>query len=233
MFIFYLFIFYTGACLASFLLWLANHWNQESIPIKQRSRCDHCQQPLKWYQLFPIFSILFFRFRCPSCSNRISSIYLISEIFIGLIVLIAVYHFLQSNLLLTSYHLLILLRLAILILMSLIDILGRWVPDVLQAGIFICSIGVVQWSFYVLILLILLLPLYHFGAKYIGGADIKLIFLLSLSISIQQLPLLLFISSMSALIFFFLYNALVKNKMIQIPFVPFLSLAYFYIILFN
>lgn len=222
-------IFYCGACLASFLLWLAGTWNQGAIRFKLRSQCDNCQRPLHWYELFPIFSSLFARFRCVSCSKPISFNYFLSEFFIGLLWVILVHHLTYSfdNTLLAQIFLL--LRIILLILMAFIDILERWVPDVLQLGIFICSLielNSVHFSF-VLILFFMLFLIFLLGSQYIGGADLKLIFSLSLTIPFHLFPHFLFISSLSGLFFVFFYNRFTKTNMIEIPFVPFLSLAYY------
>lgn len=69
--LFKLIIFYTGACLASFITVCAWRWPQGASIITPRSHCDHCQAVIAWYDLFPIISYMILHGRCRTCNQPI------------------------------------------------------------------------------------------------------------------------------------------------------------------
>lgn len=79
-------IFFLGASIGSFINVLIDRLPEEdggrSI-LSTRSRCDHCQQRLCWYNLIPVFSWLALNGRCSSCHNKISNKIFLVELFFG------------------------------------------------------------------------------------------------------------------------------------------------------
>lgn len=63
-----------------------------------RSRCQHCYQQLRWYELIPIFSFLLQKGRCWVCYKKLSWQYILVEIASGLIFLLPVYFWQQLRL---------------------------------------------------------------------------------------------------------------------------------------
>lgn len=61
-----------------------------------RSQCPSCQQPLKAYQLIPVFSWLFSRGRCQQCNAPISVRYPLIELTSTLITVVIAWQFGQS-----------------------------------------------------------------------------------------------------------------------------------------
>ncbi|MCA9358722.1 prepilin peptidase [Candidatus Kaiserbacteria bacterium] len=49
------------------------------------SHCLSCTTPLKWYELFPLFSFLFLRAKCRTCGCSIPSRYFLVELLTGLL----------------------------------------------------------------------------------------------------------------------------------------------------
>ena len=64
-------LFYFGCCLGSFLMVVATRLPIGEDFLVSRSHCHHCQKTLRFYELIPLFSILFMKFRCSACQKRI------------------------------------------------------------------------------------------------------------------------------------------------------------------
>ena len=60
-----------------------NYGNKRSL--FDRSKCDHCGESLKWYNLIPIFSYIFQGAKASCCKKTISAKYLITEISLALV----------------------------------------------------------------------------------------------------------------------------------------------------
>ncbi len=85
-FFMYIFIFFFGATLASFLnLCVYRIEKKDSIGgiLKGRSFCENCRKVLRWHELTPVFSSLFLKGKCSSCKKSIGFFNLFSELFLG------------------------------------------------------------------------------------------------------------------------------------------------------
>tara|TARA_X000000368_G_scaffold337772_1_gene275679 strand:- start:2198 stop:2917 length:720 start_codon:yes stop_codon:yes gene_type:complete len=60
-----------------------NYGNNRSL--LDRSKCDHCGETLKWYNLIPIFSYIFQGAKATCCKKTISMKYFITEITVALV----------------------------------------------------------------------------------------------------------------------------------------------------
>lgn len=58
-----------------------------------RSHCPHCQTPLPWYRLIPLFSWLISLGKCHACQQKISKRYPLIELCTALATAFMVYHF--------------------------------------------------------------------------------------------------------------------------------------------
>ena len=68
-------------CWGSFLNALAYRLVHSNIPLTaRRSHCPHCHQPIRWYDLIPVFSYIILRGRCRTCHARISPLYPLIEV---------------------------------------------------------------------------------------------------------------------------------------------------------
>ena len=206
--------------------------NKESI-IYPNSHCTKCGHELKWYELIPIFSYLFLKGKCRNCKEKISIMYFFTEIFTGIMFAISYYSFGFSYELLIS---LIMSSLLILVIVS--DITYMIIPDsflvisavliiiikFIQNGIIdgFVSIGFGLVSFGVLFL-ISIIGNKIFQKECLGGADIKLFFVVGLIfpplISMLVLIVACFIAFPVSLILYF------KNKENIIPFGPFIVIS--------
>lgn len=156
-----LWLFILGSAFGSFLKVIADRYDPDKFILKKstlggRSACGACGHKLDWFELVPLLSWVFLRGRCRKCQNKIDFSYPLVEIISGLIfVFIPIF---LSNLpflnlssisslhywLLASGYILIFLC---LLLMSLIDVRLRIIPD--EINIFLIILGV---------LIVLLMP---------------------------------------------------------------------------
>lgn len=226
-----LFYFIFGSTLGSFLCLVA-----ERVPIRKSiifpaSHCSYCQHKLRFWELIPIFSILFLRFRCHNCHQKLPIVYFFSEFICGILCVILTNNHKQSG------YLLFFLFTAILL--SLTDIFYMIVEPKL---LYPLSIFLYIWHIY------LALPIYpgtgllffltvtsfnHFFPESIGYGDILLLTLWSGLLGSLSLIFLLLIASSSGLLFLLLHTLVTKKKITQLPFVPFLSVGLFFVLLFN
>jgi len=76
--------FVLGACIGSFLNVCIVRWPEERSILRPRSRCPRCGNQLSWIENIPIVSWLLLRGRCRCCEERISVMYPVVELTVGL-----------------------------------------------------------------------------------------------------------------------------------------------------
>ena len=79
------FAFFVGLCVGSFLNVCIARWPAELSVIRPRSRCPNCGHQLAWFENVPVVSWLVLRARCRCCDERISAIYPLGEILVGVV----------------------------------------------------------------------------------------------------------------------------------------------------
>ena len=79
------FAFLVGLCVGSFLNVCIARWPAELSVIRPRSRCPNCGHQLAWFENVPVLSWLVLRARCRCCDERISAIYPLGEILVGVV----------------------------------------------------------------------------------------------------------------------------------------------------
>ncbi len=85
--------FVLGACIGSFLNVCIVRWPEERSILRPRSRCPRCGNQLSWIENIPIVSWLLLRGRCRCCDERISIMYPLVELVVGLGWMAAASHF--------------------------------------------------------------------------------------------------------------------------------------------
>lgn len=73
-----------GLCVGSFLNVCVSRWPAELSVVRPRSRCPNCGHQLSWFENIPVLSWLVLRARCRCCDERISAIYPLGELLVGL-----------------------------------------------------------------------------------------------------------------------------------------------------
>lgn len=79
----YTFLFILGLCVGSFLNVLIDRLPNGRSPFKGRSKCDHCNKTLAWYDLVPLVSFIILSGRCRYCHKRLSLQYPLIELLTG------------------------------------------------------------------------------------------------------------------------------------------------------
>lgn len=127
-----------GACMGSFGNVLIDRL-PAGESILGRSRCDGCKRVLSPFELVPLFSWLFLRAKCRTCSGRISVRVPFVECFSALLALFAVYHAGALPAVIALFA-----ALWALLLIAVIDTRTRTIPDVLTFTAFASALAY-QW----------------------------------------------------------------------------------------
>lgn len=90
-FIIYAIIFLYGLLIGSFLNVCIYRIPKKDNIVISRSHCMNCNQPIKWYDLIPVFSFLILGGRCRSCKAKISIQYPLIEFLNGLAYVLVFY----------------------------------------------------------------------------------------------------------------------------------------------
>ena len=79
------FMFVFGACVGSFLNVVAYRLPMGRSVVSPPSRCPACGARLRWYDNLPVLGWLLLRGRCRRCRRRISLVYPVVEVLVGLL----------------------------------------------------------------------------------------------------------------------------------------------------
>ena len=133
MFFIYFSVFVFGAVVGSFLNVVILRLNTGQSVISGRSKCFTCAKKLKWYELLPIVSFVFFRGKCSACKAKISWQYPIIEIITGLLFLLifnfqfSIFNEFSLFFVLYFFHLLIIF--SVLIIIAIYDYHHQIIPN--------------------------------------------------------------------------------------------------------
>jgi len=239
MFMLYFLIFIFGLAIGSFLNVVICRLETNEPILIGRSHCPKCRTILKWYDLIPVFSFIFYKGKCCYCGKKISWQYPVVEIATGLLFLL-IFNF-QFSIFNLIYYLIITCFLIIIFVYDLKHylILDKIVfPGIIIAIIFNFLLLSESWQFSILSafgasLFFLLLVLVSKG-KWMGLGDVKFAFLMGLILSWPNILLGLFLSFFSgAIIGIILILFGKKGLKSQIPFGPFLVGATVFIMLYG
>ncbi|MBI5220796.1 MAG: prepilin peptidase [Candidatus Liptonbacteria bacterium] len=160
------FRFILGLALGSFLNVLSLRYNPDKFLFRNqviggRSRCPHCRRTLRWFELIPLLSFALQLGRCRTCRAHLTWQYPLVELLSGLIFVFVPLRlasfssllpppssFLTPHIPHSTFHILVFL---ILLLITLIDLRWRIIPD--ELNVLLAVLG----------LAILYLPGYPFG----------------------------------------------------------------------
>jgi len=240
-------IFIFGAIIGSFLNMLIYRLPLKlSLTNPKRSICPNCNSVIKWYENIPIISYILLKGRCSNCNNKISIFYPIVE-FITSIVTYLIY--LKYGL--TYDFIIFILLFYILIVLSFIDFRYKAVPDYLLILSLIVSFFIPDFNFktalmfaggFVLLELFLTYYIQNIKSKItkndslkeqraMGEGDIPIIAILGGVLDIKLALIAIFLSAIFAMLPA-LFNIYIK-KDIETPFIPYLTLALFVVLIYN
>ena len=226
-------IFILGICFGSFYTVLGMRIPRGENVLISRSHCENCHKELKWYELIPLFSFLIQRGKCLNCKAKLSLFYPFCELATGLLFFISYYSFgFSLNFLIA----IILVSTFIVVLVS--DLTYLLIPDrfIIIPAVLIFVIQIIQRGFlegllqllygllaFILMYLVMLLGNKLFKKESLGGADIKLMFLIGLVLDPFLATVVLFVASVIALPVSLIL--LWKNNEHIIPYGPFLMVG--------
>src|SRR5690606_38963881 len=72
------YLFLVGLLISEFIQVLVDRDNNSSS-IFDRSRCDHCKNPVPWYGMVPLFGYFLVKGKCVHCGKKISLNYPLFE----------------------------------------------------------------------------------------------------------------------------------------------------------
>lgn len=201
-----------------------------------RSHCPKCHHKLAAWQLIPLISWCCLKGRCFYCQHKIDAGYLFVELLTA--TLFALVSFDRQ---IDLHSMTLLLLTGWFILLSLIDVSYFLLPDFLTQplmwlGIILAFFDLSTLSLDMALIgiaigyLLLTIPATLFYLRQrkqgLGGGDIKLLAALGAWIPYLQLPLLLIIACLLAILYYcFLRRAINKAEQVIIPFGPFLLIA--------
>ena len=231
---YYLIIFFIfGTIFGSFYNLVSNRIVKGESINKPRSHCENCKHTLSWYELIPIISFIIQKARCRNCKVKLSYLYPFSEFATGLLFMISYYSFGFSYELIISLTLVSAFILIIISDLNYLIIPDRFIviPSIIIFIIMILNKGIVNALIqvgygligFIIMYLIMLLGNYLFKKESLGGADIKLMFLVGLTLNPLLAIMVLFLASIIALpVSLYL---LIKNKEHVVPYGPFIMIG--------
>lgn len=206
--------------------------NNESI-IKPGSHCERCGHMLKWYELIPILSYIFLGGKCRNCKEKLSILYPATELFCGILFAVSYKSFGFSLELIVALTLVSMLILVISSDINYMIIPNRFiiVPSIIILIIRFIDGGFLQFAIsllggicsFAVMYGIMKLGNFLFKKECLGGADVKLMFVVGLILPSFLSIVVVIIASFIALpVSIYLY---IRNSENVIPFGPFLVLG--------
>jgi prepilin signal peptidase PulO-like enzyme (type II secretory pathway) len=222
-----------GLLIGSFLNAVIYRVPRKISIITPRSSCTKCKKLIYWYENIPVFSYIFLRGKCSSCSDKISLRYPLIELICGAAAFFLVPSQISNHSLI--YFIFYFSTFACLLAQFLIDVEHKLLPDSINLVLLILILPVAivnhPWTFWLLggvlgfgfpFLVTWIFYLLK-GKVGLGGGDIKLFGILGIYLGVKGIFLNLFLSCMLgsiiglSLIYFFK-----RDKKESIPFGPFI-----------
>lgn len=223
-------VFIFGAMIGSFLNVVIYRIPKGESIVFPSSKCQSCQNTLKWWHNIPIFSWIFLRGKCYFCKEKISAQYPLVEFLTG-IIFVALYFKLG----LVWYLPFIAASFAALFALVMIDFEYMAVPDNVNFAALIFALIQPEFLSALMYAAIAAGGLYLIGLlssllarkQAMGGADVIVAGTMGALLGFPNFFIALFLSALLAMI-----PALIwRDK--GVPFVPFLALATFIVYLYD
>ncbi|MCH9813073.1 MAG: prepilin peptidase [Epsilonproteobacteria bacterium] len=222
-----------GLLFGSFLNVLILRIPKEESIVFPGSHCTSCNKKLKWWHNIPILSWLILGGKCHYCKASISIQYPIIEFMTAL--LFGVIYYKVGNI---TYAFIAGLVFALLLGLSLIDLRYKAVPDSLNLAALTLAIFASPMIVTNLVNALLYaggFALLRFYVSYavkkeaLGEADIMIAATIGAMVGLKLGALAIFLSAIIALPVFMI----IKDKDLEVPFIPFLALALFIVYMFD
>ena len=220
-----LLIFMIGTCFGSFISCMSHRYITHTS-ILGRSHCDYCGHTLHFLDLIPVLSYIVLKGQCRYCHHKLNKNLLIHEVTAGFLFVLFYLHdglnilYLSHICILTCFY-----------IISIIDFHLYEIPDSYLLISLLTSFKMIYLKESLLFLLFLILFVYLFykieGKEGLGGGDIKMLGVCTLSLGFYQTLSILSIACFLGIIFSFI------NKKKMIPFGPFIAIGWLTISLFD
>ncbi len=214
--------FIIGSCFGSFFCLIAQRLPVNESILSPGSHCNHCQTRLVWYELIPLFSILWQKFRCRYCHCKLSISYFSAETLCGALFSWHFYFY--------PWEFLPLFWISTAFLLSLMDVFYLLIDSLLLYlfwGVLWFSwllTASFHWESVILVVFVMCLLL-AFVPRSLGIGDCLLLICWSGGLSVASLAQLLFIASLLGVTFFIFYYLRYQKQLVQLPFIPFLTMG--------
>ena len=226
----FLIIFLYGIVIGSFMNVCIYRIPKKEDIVKVRSHCMSCGHPLKWYDLFPLFSYLSLGGKCRYCKARLSVQYPLIEAANGILYVVIIW---MNGVNVES--LLYCLLTSALIVLSVIDFRTYEIP--VGINLFILALGLVRvatdyqnWTTYLIgffsVSAFLTILYYATGGRGIGGGDVKLMAVCGLVLGWKMIILAFFLGCVLGAIIHVL-RMKISHESHVLAFGPYLSLGVF------
>ena len=220
-----LLIFMIGTCFGSFISCMSHRYITHTS-ILGRSHCDYCGHTLHLLDLVPVLSYILLKGQCRYCHHKLNKNLLIHEVTAGFLFVLFYLHdglnilYLSHICILTCFY-----------IISIMDFHLYEIPDSYLLISLLTSFKMIYLKESLLFLLFLILFVYLFykieGKEGLGGGDIKMLGVCTLSLGFYQTLSILSIACFLGIIFSFI------NKKKMIPFGPFIAIGWLTISLFD
>jgi leader peptidase (prepilin peptidase)/N-methyltransferase len=223
-------VFIFGAMIGSFLNVVIYRIPKGESIVFPSSKCQSCQNTLKWWHNIPIFSWLFLRGKCYFCKEKISVQYPIVEFITG-VIFVALYFKLG----LVWYLPFMAASFAALFALVMIDFKYMAVPDNVNFAALVFALVQPEFLSALMYAAIAAGGLYLIGLlssllarkEAMGGADVIVAGTMGALLGFPNFFVALFLSALLAMI------PALLNRKTGVPFVPFLALATFVVYLYD
>ena len=223
-------VFIFGAMIGSFLNVVIYRIPKGESIVFPASKCQSCQNSLKWWHNIPIFSWLFLRGKCYFCEDTISAQYPVVEFLTGT-VFVALYFKLG----LVWYLPFVAASFAALLALVMIDFKYMAVPDNVNFAALIFALVQPEFLSGLIFAVTAAGGLYLIGQlaaliarkQAMGGADVIVAGTMGALLGFPNFFVAIFLSAILAMI-----PALIHRER-GVPFVPFLALATFIVYLYD
>ncbi len=242
-------LFLLGLAVGSFInmaVWRVEH--KQSILKKQRSFCDFCRKPLKFYDNIPLLSFLVYRGKSRCCGQKLPRYYPVVEILIGIIFVITnnqTYNFQTNfNFQRGGIVLLVLWSIwALLVFEAVFDIRKMMIPDATAIPLIVLAelrrrllgLSVSEWwsGLGAGLFIWLLTKIKIKGRQAMGEGDALLAVFMGLFLGFPKIIVAFYVAFISGAVIGLILIAKRKKKQLSpIPFGPFLIfgtiIAYFW-----
>jgi leader peptidase (prepilin peptidase) / N-methyltransferase len=241
--IIYYSLFILGTIVGSFVNVLIYRLPRNEGFVKGRSKCSHCHEILKWYDLIPLLSFLVLQAKCRDCGKKISWSYFWVELYSGVVFLMSFIYLYSFG---AVYVLAVIFLMEILLILMMTDLKSLILPDsVIIAGV----VGVLLSHrvfnsissghlFTAAVFFLLFSSIWYLSkGRWLGLGDGKLMILVGLAfgavVSVAILYLAIILGTMVALILLAFKKANLKTQLPLGSFICFSATVYIFVSYFG